>query len=347
MSACFLESWKEDSKLKPITCLTCHDPHSPVEETGDKTLSAACVNCHESGVDRISSGITCSEPSVVAGTNTASCASCHMPLSGSTDIPNIRITDHFIRVPGRLSPTEAKDQTEFIRLASLINPTPDPRTKAEGFLTYYEQFTDRPGMLDSAQVYLKRAENELGQEGNGALTKSWIRLWHLQKDHVSVRRVAASTQNVPSDAWTYYRIGEAYAAIQDYNTAARWYQQALDLGPDHLRFMDKLGVALTQSGRIAEAIGVYDRLIQLNPLFETGLNNRGFARLMSEDLTGAEADFKSALAISPDMELALANLASLYLNTARQDEAKPLVRRLISLFPENPEYKQVWELVSR
>jgi len=342
MSSCFLESWKESSGMEPITCITCHDPHSPIEETGADTFSATCINCHESGTDRETSGIVCSEPSVRAGTSTASCASCHMPESGSTDIPNIRITDHYIRVPGRLSPDEAEDQTRFIRLAALIDPDPNAHQKAEGFLTYFEQFTDRPGMLDSAEVYLNRAQSE----GATALTASWIRLWHLQENHSSVRRASSASESLPEDAWTYYRIGEAFAAINDFQSATRWYQKAVALGPDHLRFLDKLGVALTQASRFQEAVSVYDRLVGLNPLFETGLNNRGFARLMIEDIEGAEADFVAALALSPDMELALANLASLYLNTDRQAEAVPIVKRLITRFPQNQEYRQVWDAIS-
>ncbi len=362
MSSCFLESWKPTSGLNPITCITCHDPHSPIEEAGADLISATCVNCHGGGVgasaaQRVqadlgpgsgsgSSGVrkvlVCTDPSVVAGTSTAACASCHMPLSSSTDIPNIRITDHFIRVPGRLSQKDAGDQTRFIRLASLIDPNPNSHVRAEGFLTYFEQFTDRPGMLDSAKVFLDRAT----RQGLQNLLPSWIRLWHLQGDHASVRQAANSSGDLAPDAWTYYRIGEAFADVAEFETAIFWYQKAVALGKDHLRFNDKLGVALTQAGRIQEAITVYDEILIRNPLFENGLNNRGFARLMDQDIEGAEIDFKAALALSPDMELALANLASLYLNTNRTDLAIPILRQLIKKYPLNPEYIRIFKIIS-
>jgi tetratricopeptide (TPR) repeat protein len=196
-----------------------------------------------------------------------------MPQSGSTDIPNIRITDHFIRVPERLTPSEVEDQTRFIRLAAFIDKTPSNRQMADGFLTYYEQFTDRPGMLDSAAVFLRRAE----QEGDEKLIASWIRLWHLDEDHAAVRRLSqASEASIPEDAWTYYRIGEAYSAIGDANRAIGWYERAVALGPDHLRFMDKLGVAYSRAGRLNEAEEIFNRVVSANPKFDTGLNNRGF-----------------------------------------------------------------------
>ncbi len=352
MSSCFLESWKPNAGFDPITCITCHDPHSPIEEVGADLISATCVNCHAgSGGDLATASsnatgrarrvaLSCTEPSVVAGKSKAACSSCHMPKSASTDIPHIRITDHFIRIPDKLSPKEAGDQTRFIRLASLIDPNPSSHVRAEGFLTYFEQFTDRPGMLDSAKVYLDRSESE----GLPDLTASWIRLWHLQKDYASIRRIvaaSAASASIPTDAWTYYRIGEAFSEIQEAQTAISWYKKAVALGPDHLRFNDKLGVALTQAGRSEEAIGVYDFILERNPLFENGLNNRGFARLMIQDLEGAEQDFKAAIALSPDMELALANLASLYLNTERLEDATPIVRQLVKKYPSNQEYQRV------
>lgn len=347
MSACFLETWKKDSGFDPLTCITCHEPHSPIEEAGADLISATCINCHAGsaaakGGKKSGTPMTCTEPSVVSGKSKATCASCHMPQAPSTDIPNIRITDHYIRVPGRLKPSEARDQTRFIRLASLIDPSPNAHVRAEGFLTYFEQFTDRPGMLDSAKVLLDRAE----RQKLPGLTASWIRLYHLRNDHASVRRVASTaSEKLPVDAWTYYRIGEAFAAFEEYPAAVSWYQKAVDLGPDHLRFNDKLGVALTQAGRADEAILVYNSLLERNPKFENGLNNRGFARLTKQEWDAAEQDFRSVLALSPDMELALANLASLYLNTGRSGEATPIMRQLTKKYPENQEYRRVLAMI--
>ncbi|MDE2997057.1 MAG: tetratricopeptide repeat protein [Bacteroidota bacterium] len=349
-SACFKDSWSEESKAEPMTCLTCHDPHKPIEETRE-VVNASCQNCHTGKPEDVSA-LMCSEPTVVSGTNTATCASCHMPQSGSTDIPNIRITDHYIRVPERLSPQEVEDQTRFIRMAAFMDHTPPLRQRADGFLTYYEQFTDRPGMLDSAEVYLRRAQElaDAGVEQDGMeadrLIQSWIRLWHLAEDHAAIRRVAQQSGfDPPADAWTYYRIGESFAAINDFNRAIRWYEQALALGPDHLRFMDKLGVAFTQANRFEEASTIFDRLTSANPKYEAGWNNRGFLHLLIGDLEGAEADFRAALALDPNLEQAQANLASILINTGREQEARPILDELIKRHPGNADYRQALEYV--
>ena len=149
----------------------------------------------------------------------------------------------------------------------------------------------------------------------------------------------------PADAWTYYRIGESFAAINDFNRAIRWYEQALALGPDHLRFMDKLGVAFTQANRFEEASTIFDRLTSANPKYEAGWNNRGFLHLLIGDLEGAEADFRAALALDPNLEQAQANLASILINTGREQEARPILDELIKRHPGNADYRQALEYV--
>lgn len=358
MSECFLSTWQEDSAFEKMTCLTCHDPHLPIEDQRrERSSSAVCQTCHIGSASDAKSAdgpdgpITpsCTEPSVIAETTEATCVDCHMPESSTTDIPNVRVTDHFIRIPDPpgepLTPGEVEDARRLVRMASLIVDDPTQKDVADGFLTYYEQFTNRPGMLDSAEVYLTRARREGDMEG---LAISIIRLWHLQGDHASIRRYVTSDEfDEPVDAWTYYRIGEAFSNAGRQEEAISWLERAVSLGPDHLRFLDKLGVSLTQAGRLEEALGLYDRLISANPKFEAGWNNRGYVHLVAGQMTAAEADFREALSLNPNLELAKANLASLLYNLGRLDEARPLVRDLMNRHPENAQYEQMWRLVAR
>jgi Flp pilus assembly protein TadD len=98
---------------------------------------------------------------------------------------------------------------------------------------------------------------------------------------------------------------------------------------------------------LQEASDVFDRVVSANPKFETGLNNRGFMHLLIGDIPAAEADFRSALDLSPDLEQAQANLASILINTGRGDEARPIVERLIEKHPGNPEYRQALAFIDQ
>ena len=343
MSECFQASWAQDSNFEPMTCSTCHDPHLSIELAREKTNSETCQSCHLTD-----STPSCSEPSVAAGINNASCSSCHMPLSETLDIPNVRITDHFIRVvrsPGELSEDEVESRRKFIRLASLIDKRPTDSNIAEGFLSYYELITDRPGMLDSAEVYLRRARTT---EPEADLSESFIRLWYLRLEYQKIRSfVRSSNRDVFSSAWSFFRIGEAYAASNDFGIAIDYLETAVDMSPGHLRFKERLASTYTESGRPARALELYEEIDAVNPNLEDAVTNRGYAHMVAGDFDRAELDFLHAISLYPDAEVALANLASVYANTGREGQAKTLIERLISLDPGNRRYIQMFRAVSQ
>ena len=325
-SACFLES-------EAITCITCHDPHVPIEAMGENHYRDVCLSCHSAPPEPV-----CPTPDAAAG---ADCTSCHMPVSGSSDIPHVTITDHFIRSPDSRVATVAdpEKRAEFVRMASLVDPSPSLTELAEGYLTYYETVTDAPGFLDSAMVYLREAER-VGERVDALM----IRTHFLRGEASAVVRIARNIKEV-TDPWTAYRIGEAYL-MQGYPEEARTYlAQAVEGAPEHLRFMLRLASAHSQSGHQLEAIGLFNRVLEANPKLAEAYNNRGFAHVLSGDAIRAESDFRSAISLDPDMLGALANLASLYLNLDRRDEARPLARRLLDEAPMNPQYRQLWEFV--
>ncbi|HLT46223.1 MAG TPA: tetratricopeptide repeat protein, partial [Rubricoccaceae bacterium] len=350
MSACFEGSRRPSASgrgLAPMTCLTCHNPHVSIRTLGADHYDAACRNCH--APERPGAAPACTEPGVVRAGGTGNCVACHMPESEVTDIPNVRVTDHFIRRPdgaGRaaaLSEDEVEARAAFVRLASLLGGVPTDLEAAEGYLTYYEEVTNRPGVLDSAAALLDRASRTTPLP---RLAPALVRLLFLRGDYAAVRVVAREVDaEAVDDAWTQYRIGEAFAATGASEAALRPFRRAVALAPHALRFRVKLAGALVATGAVEEAVRAYDAVLEADPTFETAYNDRGWARVLLGDLAGAEADFRQALALDPDLEEALANLASLYYNTGRPAEARPLVRRLLRLDPTNPDYRRLEALV--
>lgn len=350
MSECFRTSWAEESPYNPLTCVTCHNPHVDADTVN---WNATCNSCHTPQRDNL-----CTEDLTVRLANGDNCVACHMPLTPSIDIPHIRITDHYIRVrqPGdtetiardpetglRLSPADVAATQEFFGLRSLVDKDPTIRELGDGYLTFYEQFISQPRFLDSAAVYLRRAmaENTMKE-----LTPSLVRLWFLQGDSRSVIE-RASTLDLQSitDPWLLYRIGESYFKEGNFEASLRYYTRAVSLAPFHLRFLSKLGQAYAANDELTAAISIYDRIIEANPNFSVAYNNRGFARVLLNDLESAEQDFLKALSHDPDEVQPMANLASLYLNTGRPHLARPLAARLIELEPANPNFRRLLQLV--
>lgn len=337
MSPCFQATWKKENNVEPMTCVTCHNPHVAVKSVGTEGYNATCRSCHETPSQR-----ECTESiEVRKEKNGDNCFACHMPASGTADIPHVRITDHNIRKPARLSPRQVDSQKRFFGMASLIKRNPSRRDLADGYLTYYEQFRRDPQYLDSAASYLKQV---LATTPPTAVSSSLVRLYFLQGQYPLI---AELTNQLPmdtvNDPWTLYRIGEAYVSLGRTDAAVPYLEAAVARAPQHLRFISRLSGAYATNGQIAEALIKLNELLALDPTFSTAYNDRGFLLAMQGDMNRAEADFKRAIALDPDLEQSLANLTSLYYNTDRQALARPLARRLMKLRPGNPEYRKMWD----
>ncbi len=340
MSACFEGTRAPGSAFPPMTCITCHNPHLPVEAVN---YNATCQSCHAPQA----AAPACTAPEVVHAGGTGNCVGCHMPASGTWDIPHVTITDHYIRVVDRAAvrPAEATADTSgarrrLVRLASLIAPAPTDRDVAEGFMGYYEEVTNRPGLLDSAAARLEKARARVPL---ARLAPSLIRLKFLQGDYAGVRALAPQVKAADLDAWALYRIGESFKHGQQYPRAIEYLRQAAT--PYHLRFRQQLASAYGDAGQPAAALAEYDAILGQDPTFEDAYNNRGFVRLQMGDLAGAEADFRAALGLNANAEMALANLASLYFNTGRAAQARPYAERLVQLVPSAPQYRQFLEAI--
>ena len=342
LSPCFQQSHADDA-YPPLTCITCHNPHVSIETLGEDHYRQVCQSCHTP--ERVNE---CTEDETLRARQDDNCVACHMPVSGSEDIPHVRITDHFIRNPGRaasqlLSPEEIAAQKKFVRLASLLETAPAAQEVAQGYLTYYEEVTNHPGFLDSAAVYLEKAQQSTSQQ---AVAAPLIRLWFWQEEYDAIIRLAQTLdEQTIGDPWTLYRIGEAFEATGRSREAIHYHALAVSLAPEHLRFLNKLASAYGADGQLNAALSIFDDILEANPTFDEAFNNRGFTRVVWGDLQGAEEDFLAALALNPDDPSYLGNIASLYFNTNRKAEARPYARRLIELEPANVRYQQLWGLV--
>ena len=339
MSECFIQSQDSLNAVAPLTCITCHNPHVGIETLANDYYNNTCQSCHTT-----QSVAECSEPIEKRREVNNNCVSCHMPKSGSSDIPHVRITDHFIR-PIRTGDQRAvtagqlEEEDRTYSLASLIDANPTDAEIAEGFLTYFEEKTNQPGFVDSAKVYLRKAERSgLSRK---SLAPIWIRAWFWDQDYASIKGLVSQTSiDDIDDSWTHYRVGEAFLSTGLAADAIPHFQRAVDLEPLNLRFLSKLALGFSENHDNRAAIEIYNHLLELNPKYESAYNNRGFARLVSGDLPGAEADFVRSLELFPDGEMALANLASVYYNTGRQEQALELVDRLLIVDPSNEDYVQ-------
>lgn len=320
-----------------LTCLTCHNPHVSVKVTPAAAFNNACKNCHtESHVSQAglfastkSDKTTgCTESMTKRNAVKDNCFKCHMPVSETLDIPNVTIHDHKIQIQTKI---DKPQPMKFTHLECLTNNNPTALTMAQGYLTAFESFSAQPFLLDSALRHLN-----VKQEHNDVYISSIVRYYFLKRDYANVLASTKSfSKNYKLDAWTNYRIGEAFYQTNNSTKALEHFNAALKSLPRQLDFLDKKGKALVMLKRNDEAIKVFEEILQLNPSYEKALSNLSFLYLQKGDLRYAETLVNKALALNPDFEDALMNKAAVLVAQEKIPEAILVLARVLELNPQN------------
>ena len=363
MSQCFIKSFNPaevKNKLKPykdaLTCVTCHNPHVSVKVTGNEVFNAACLNCHGKKVE-----MNCTEKSVAKELRVKSqesrvkglesklnCVGCHMPKSGSVDIPHVTVHDHFIRKP--ITQKEKEKIKTFLGLFAINEKAPDSLTKAKAYILQYEKFEQKAYYLDTAILYLSVKNKTMLLKNFDAL----IQLYFLKNDYDKVNSIVnqigkddllkkhlnkKSYDN--QHAWTCYRIGESYNNQGKPNEAVLFFEQANKLAPFVPDFKNKLATAYASIGNNKLAHQYFDEALKENPKYIPAMANLGFLYLTEGNANRAEQLYRAALALDPDNEDALMNLAGLYNFKGNMPEAKNTLKKVLKKHPDNANARRI------
>ncbi len=347
-STCFIKSLEKSKlgstkSLKPykdaMTCVTCHNPHVSVKETNTNVFNDACNNCHNANGK---SNLTCSDKTVIQNSKfkIQNCVGCHMPKSGSIDIPHVTVHDHFIRKP--ITKKDKQALKEFIGLYAINEKTPSNYTKAKAYLNQYEKFEQKTSYLDSAANYLKTKTIEDLKNNIHLL----VQLEFTKKNYAQImsyvnklsdtyllntKLVAKSFSN--EHAWTSYRIAESFYNFGNKERALIYFKKAIALSPFGLDFKNKLATVLASNGLVAEAEKEYQEILNEYPKHVSALTNLGYIKLTKGDIKSCELYYFKALALDPDYEPLLLNLAGYY---AYKKDYKQSQKYLLRLLKKNP-----------
>jgi tetratricopeptide (TPR) repeat protein len=366
-SACFIMSYEKvqnKNSLKPykeaLTCITCHNPHVSVKETNENVFNDACNNCHTANSK---SDLLCSEKNVVLARNAKpghapakflNCVGCHMPSSGSTDIPHVSVHDHYIRKP--ISKKEKDKIKTFVGLYSINEKDPSSLTRAQAYINQYEKFDQNVSFLDSAASLLKdKKAEDLFTNVRALIQLNFIKQ-NFQKiisyvNQIGEQRclnslfVKKSFDNL--DAWTCYRIAESHYYTNDLPGSIQWFKQAVNLAPFNLEFRNKLGSTLAALNNFKDAKEQFNFVIKENPKHVSALTNLGYVKLSEGLQSEAIKLYEIALKIDPDYEPLLLNLAGYYAFTKNKKEAKRYLENILKNNPKNQKAKMALEQVER
>ena len=318
-----------------MTCITCHNPHEPVQERSRTYFNDRCMDCHATESLTVLQKVT-------DHSNKGDCVHCHMKQGATSDILHVNFTDHWIRKKiDKLSEKESDalfSRETVLKLRDFFEEGEpgDPAAiirKGIAYTNYYETRHSEPSYLVRAIILLEQGLRDAPEHLDGYYALA--RAFQLQgKDQQAVAAYQRVLSLDPTHMWTCYQLGRLYLDEAPERSAA-YLARAIQLNPDNPKVWKEYGDALLFTEDVAGAKTAYERALALDSFFASAYNRLGELEFYQHnDLQAAATNFTKAIQQNPDHTPALHNLANIAVFNKDLDQAENYSRRVIAVDPK-------------
>lgn len=276
MSKCFTEGNKENLDF---TCISCHNPHLSVKITGKEVYNTACKNCHQTK--------KCTETIAKLDAVENNCVSCHMPASGSEDIPHVSVHDHYIRVPSGNKSTQ--ELQKLVGLYAVNNAAPTEKEQIAAYLEYWEKFDKNPFFINKAGKML---------EGRDDMPKQQLKYYYLKMAYDKAVKVQLDEKDM--SAWEHFMLGFSYKEMNIPSLSIYHYEQAYAKDPTHPTIAEQLLLHYAKAAEVDKGVRLGQKLEQEFP--QNGKIKNALAKLFILKGNSQRGDqlLAEALVLEPD-----------------------------------------------
>jgi tetratricopeptide (TPR) repeat protein len=124
-----------------------------------------------------------------------------------------------------------------------------------------------------------------------------------------------------------------YMAKKQYSEAAEAYTRLSHKDPGNPSYLNFIGIALLQVGKISDARKYFERTTKLNERFAEGYNNLGTTYFAENQYEKAVSEYRKALAIEPNSASINANLGYAYFAQNQFPQALQAFEKALSIDP--------------
>ena len=305
-SPCFVGS---DGSSRPLECVTCHDPHRGFEARPPGAQSAACLDCHGSGLEAaVPAGLRAEHAATGAA---AACVSCHMPRVEAEDAPHASFTDHWIRVvdgPARTASLEA-GRTGVVAPLEAADREGDVGALYEGMgaVAYGVRASSADALAQGAQ-FIRIALDRLPEPQRWHDARFLLGVALLQTGRAAdavVPLAEAAGASAPSTRpQRLETLARALADAGRADEAGATFRAALDAQPRRPESHREYGRFLLRRGRAGEAASALEAVLGLDPWDPEAHLLLGLSRASMGD--GGAGPWREAVRLDPGLAPVLA-----------------------------------------
>ena len=143
----------------------------------------------------------------------------------------------------------------------------------------------------------------------------------------------------PNYAEGHNNLGVAFYKLRKFNESIDSYQRAIKIKPNFSKAHNNLGLAYKELEKFTESINNYQKAIKINPKYAEAYNNLGNVYNSNQKIDDAILNYKKAIKLNANFPEAYSNLGNLLKEIGEVAEAKKYENKLLSLRPNDIEYK--------
>ena len=334
--------WTEGDTAGQMTCIACHDPHTPLAEVAPQRYVNRCLSCHQSA--------DCTRPERTAADET--CVSCHMQRSKVSNIPHVVFTDHWIRARPQPAPVTDAELGEAIASGSddgRVNLASFwPREKRESGLSrpwaiaqirYFDMHPQNRSMADLRQAVdvLQRLTKPSAND-----PEVWFVLgvaqFHLENMKAAGQYYQRAAESPGGYEKAYAHAGEAYESVAMFEQAKEMYRRSVDQWPDFQVPYERLAALYMREGQFAQGIELLRQELDLNPSRAGAWHQLGMNYyLHDQDFEKARDAIRKSLELNPDLLHAYVALGFICSREGRHEEGIEAYEAALRISPQHME----------
>lgn len=347
----YLQQSKCFQKSDSLTCVTCHDPHSPEGPNNSLSVKRSCLGCHQPA--------HCGERANLPTEARDRCIACHMPRRrdlhtafhgpDKLHVPGRKRREHRIAVYPQAtqkaliqhyrSLTDADSKGKAANLVAKLAPELIARAEelsgekqfASAMAAYQEaeEFADEGAPIAEALTDLAaRRERFLIAFNDGVLA-----LGKGEREKaIQLLRIALRIN--PKSALAYHQLGLVYQELNNHEEAIRNLTEALQLNPELPATYTHLGISHHILNDLDKAIENYERTLELKPRSSQTHNNLGLALRAKGDVQRALEHYRRAIEYDASSASAHNNMGSALARTGQLPEAIDAFRKALEISPD-------------